>query len=91
MTSAENFEAWITTNALSKGIVHVTGYVRPESGSVMLTYKSHGGYIFHAYGKDWHRTKQAALERANEMRLDKIASLRKQIAKLESMAFEVTE
>jgi hypothetical protein len=37
--------------------------------------------------KDWHRTPEAALARAEEMRRDKIASLKKILAKLEAIKF----
>ncbi|MGE0278428.1 MAG: hypothetical protein AB7R40_23780 [Nitrospiraceae bacterium] len=37
--------------------------------------------------KDWHETAEAALAQADAMRLKKIASLKKQIAKLEAMRF----
>jgi len=87
MTSKETVEAWVTTYALSRGIEHTTGIVTHEISSTMLAY---GPYAY-AHGKDWHRTKDAALERAEEMRSAKIASLRKQIAKLEAMTFEVKE
>lgn len=43
---------------------------------------------YHGEGKDWHRTREAAVKRANQMRAAKIASLKKQIAKLESQAFK---
>lgn len=38
-------------------------------------------------GKDWHRSKEAAVARADEVRTSRIASLRKQIAKLEKVDF----
>jgi hypothetical protein len=38
-------------------------------------------------GNDWHKTKAEAIARANQMRDQKIASLRKQIAQLEAMTF----
>ena len=43
------------------------------------------------HGKDWHRTPESALARAEEMRKAKIASLKKSIAKLEAMTFSVEE
>lgn len=41
----------------------------------------------HILDGDWHRTLEAAQTRAEEMRQAKIASLKKQIAKLEKMNF----
>jgi hypothetical protein len=40
---------------------------------------------FHHEGKEWHRTEAEAKARANKMVLDKIKSLKKQLAKLESL------
>jgi len=42
----------------------------------------------HGEGNDWHRSAKQALERAEDMRKKKIASLRKSIAKLEAMNFD---
>lgn len=38
-------------------------------------------------GNDWHKTYAAALEQADTMRVAKIASPRKQIARLEQFSF----
>jgi hypothetical protein len=40
---------------------------------------------------DWHTTPEAAIARAEEMRTKKIASLKKQIAKLEAMTFSAED
>lgn len=40
-----------------------------------------------AEGRQWHRTREAAVARALEMREAKIASLERQIAKLRKMEF----
>lgn len=37
--------------------------------------------------KDWHADRESAVKEAYQMRLDRIASLKKQIAKLEKMEF----
>lgn len=43
---------------------------------------------FYGEGNEWHRTRAGAIAKAEEMRLAKIASLKKQIAKLENLKFE---
>lgn len=43
---------------------------------------------YHGEGNDWHRTKESAIAKAEEMRKKKIASLKKQIEKLEKMEFK---
>ena len=48
-------------------------------------------YVIYFHGNDWHRTPLDAITRAEEMRVKKIASLRKSLAKMESMTFENVE
>jgi hypothetical protein len=43
--------------------------------------------LFHGEGRDWHRNKESAVEQANKMKANKIASLKKSIAKLEKRIF----
>lgn len=54
----------------------------------MIAYGNRGSFTLYAFGNEWHRTPEAALARAEDMRAKKIASLRKSIAKLESIVFE---
>jgi hypothetical protein len=84
--SEEKIKAWVTKYALTEGIRVVDAKVCGDGR--MIAYGSVGYGSQHAHGKDWHRTPEAALARAEEMRKDKIASLRKNIAKMESMTFE---
>lgn len=81
----EQIKAWVTRYALTDGIFVVDGEVCHNISSSMLNY----GSLKNAHGKDWHRTPEAALVRAEEMRKAKIASLKKSIAKLEAMVFTV--
>lgn len=80
----ETITAWVTQYVLSEGIKVVKGEVCHEISSTMLSWEPHGT----AHGKDWHRTPESALARAEEIRKAKIASLRKSIAKLETMTFK---
>ena len=79
----EPIVAWITAYALTKGILKVNGVVCHSVSGNMIKY----GQYETAHGKDWHRTPDAALARAEEMRKDKIASVRKQLTKLENIVF----
>jgi hypothetical protein len=83
MMAKEVITAWVTKYALSGGIQVVKGEVCHDISSTMLSWKPYGT----AHGKDWHRTQDAALARAEEMRKAKIAALRKSIAKMEAMTF----
>jgi hypothetical protein len=86
----ENITAWVTKYALTSGIQNVTGTVRHESCSKMFSYKGlNRDWMDVVHGKDWHRTPEAALERAEKMREAKIASLKKSLAKMEVMTFSV--
>ena len=80
----EHIKAWVTKYALTEGISLVDGEVCHGISSGMLSYGRYGT----AHGKDWHRTPEAAIARAEEMRKKKIASLRKSIAKMEALAFK---
>lgn len=84
----EKFIAYITKYALTEGITsvevtlgHFPGVVR-EVGKARLA----SAYT----GNDWHRTREAAISRAEEMRVRKIASLERQTAKLKALDFEGT-
>ena len=83
----EPIVAWVTKHALTSGIKMEAGKVCHNISSSMFAYGVH--LLEHAHGKEWHRTPEAAFARAEEMRKAKIASLYKQIAKLESLTFEI--
>lgn len=94
MAIEEYTVAWVTKYALTNGVIKVSGKVDHENeiSSTVFTYRLPGdSYDTYAHGNDWHRTEQEALERAEKMRARKIASLKKQIAKLEAMKFVVKE
>ena len=82
--SNEIITAWVTKNALTDGVIVVNGTVSHDISSTMLSWEPYG----YAHGKDWHRTPEAALARAEEMRKAKIVSLRNSLAKMEEMTFD---
>lgn len=84
----ERIKAWITKYALTDGITVVDAEVCHDINSGMIAYGDVGYGSQHAHGKDWHRTPEAALARAEDMRKAKIASLRKSIEKMERMTFK---
>lgn len=81
--SEEKVHAWITKYALTKGIIEIDGTVERDSPRA-LAYRFAGSYTNYVHGNQWHRTKVAAEARVAEMVEAKKASLRKQLAKLES-------
>lgn len=77
-------KAWITKHALTAGIEELDGNQFGDHGK----YFSVNGEYSLVCENDWHRTREAAIVRAEAMRVAKIASLRKSIAKLEKLRFE---
>lgn len=76
---------WITKYALTLGINQLEVEKRADSDMVIgKTWNDH----YHGEGREWHRTYESALAKAEEMRLKKIESLKKQLAKYEEMRFE---
>ena len=90
--SNEVITAWVTKYALTTGVEELSAevpkseYSNPDGKMIKVMNTK---YSIYYHGKDWHRTPEAALARAEEMRIAKLASLRKKIAKLEAMKFEV--
>ena len=81
MTTEPKVTMWISKYALSKGRIPAV------VGTVSDRYFRVGLQGFYVIGLDANSTREAALEAAEAMRIKKIASLKKQIAKLEKMKF----
>ena len=81
---------YVTKYALTSGVQQVEAE-EPNAryGGRMITNSRNALDGYHGEGIEWHRTPEAAFARAEEMRKAKIASLRKIIAKLEKLTFEV--
>lgn len=79
-------KVWITKYALTSGIFEVDAETC-TSPSLMVVRKP-GELTAYFHANDWHKSKEDAIARAEEMRAKKIASLRKIIAKLEAMSFD---
>ena len=80
-------KVWITKYALTEGITQLEA--EPTSFPAMIKISAHE--YCHGEGKEWHRTEADAIACAEIMRLAKIASLEKQIAKYRAMTFETME
>lgn len=79
-------KVWITKYALTQGVLEK----EVEQSSVtpnMVVSTANQFDCYHGEGRDWHRTPEAAADKAEEMRVFKIASLEKQIKKLKAMRF----
>ncbi len=74
--------------ALTAGVQRIDNAEVKESGLVAYRDKSNWTIYLHNEGKEWHRTEDGAIARAEAMRQAKIASLKKSLAKLEKMRFD---
>ena len=72
---------WVTLYALSSGIRK--GVAEPRG----QYWKIRGDHAFYTLGKDAFETEAEAIADAGKRRDKKIASLKKQLAKLESLTF----
>lgn len=81
-------KVWITKYALTKGIFTLEVEVCTQNASLVYATKPGPLQEREYYGKPyWHETLDEAREHAEGMRVRKIASLRKQIAKLQELKF----
>ena len=79
-------KVWVTKYAMSgKGVIPCEDAKSSHVDTMVFV----GALCLHE--DDWHTTPEAAIARAEEMRTKKIASLKKQIAKLEAMTFSAEE
>lgn len=85
-------KAWISKYALNKkiGLFKVKGHTS-FSGKYFIQESTEPHYsyttMYAIEGKEWHRTEQAAIERAKEMQKEKIASLQKELERVKQLKF----
>jgi len=84
----ETFTAWITKYALTKGIFSTMVESCDASNKMVKDISNDEWKCWYYHGNDWHRTKEAAVKRANEMRNKKLASLKKSIERIKKLEFE---
>lgn len=81
-----NNEIWIyvTKYAFTKGIL----YVLAQYSKGLMKYTPKESHVpVYLTGRGWHYTKESAVARAEEMRTRKIASLKKQIKRIEAITW----
>ena len=86
MTETNTFPAWITRYALTTGIEEITARQSYYERLITDANRTHCHYF--GENTEWHRTREGAVIRAEEMRAARIASLRKSITKLEKVSFK---
>jgi len=90
MDSDPVFNVWVTKYALTTGIEQYADARQCLASSPngnMIQCDGLCSPCFHGEGRDWHRTRESAVKRAEAMRTKKIASLKKQILALEKLRF----
>ena len=80
-------KVWITKYALTQGIFEKEAEECGIGQGMIRTKEQYPSY-YHDEGKDWHRSKESAVKRAEEKKKKKISSLKKKLEKLEKMKFE---
>lgn len=86
MSERTRFTAFVTKYALSSGGIREIEV--EDCFDISPDMVMEDGMYWQSYrGKEWHRTREAAVARAEEMRIAKIASLEKQIARLRKIQF----
>ncbi|AXW87796.1 hypothetical protein AU509_11990 [Lonsdalea britannica] len=77
---------YVTKYALTKGPFEVEAEVRDDGKSAYWRDNYHTNS---AYGKEFYATKESAIADCERRRKERLASLKKQIAKLEKMEFKL--
>lgn len=82
-------KAFVTKYALTAGIQEVDARICIRTSDDMIAYTIDGGFeqTAHVEGRDWHRTREAAVKRAEQMRAAKLTSISKQAKRLEALKF----
>lgn len=78
---------WITKYALTQGVYSLEAEIDSDYPDMAVHRTRFPSYFHKPY---WHLTEEEAVAHAETMRVKKIVSLRKSIAKLENLRFEKT-
>ena len=79
-------KVWITKYALTKGIFEAE--VEPATDNPGLVGVRNGGFQYHYFHRPhWHESREAAVQQAKKMKLEKLSSLRKQLERIENLDF----
>ena len=82
-------KVWITKYALSKGIFEVEVEEPDPRYPHMVVHctGTHGAWrnYYHGEGRDWHRSKEAAVQRARKMATAKIKAVETSLKKLRAL------
>lgn len=79
---------WNTKNCLINGITEHEGE-QFEGGELVSITNTDKNCVSHLYGegREWHRSLESAITRANEIKIKKLQSLDKQVKKISAIEF----
>jgi hypothetical protein len=79
---------WVTKHCFTAGITEHDAE-ELESGMVVVRRDAPNclDQYYHGEGRDWHKTRESAVNRAREMKIKKLQSLDKQIKKISAIEF----
>ena len=78
---------WITSKkVLDEGIIETDAFEIGETGIIQTT--DENPKFYEREGKDWHRTMESAVKRAEDMRIRKIKLLKKYMDKYKGIKFK---
>ena len=80
-------KVWITKYAMTSGVFTAEAEKTRIEGMCVVRSKKPSGFDQLFRGNDWHTDEAEAIERFNQMKQKKIASLQKQLAKVEALEF----
>lgn len=86
MTNRTQFMAWVTKYALTEGILKMQVEDCFNTSPTMVK-KLNGPSNVFFHGKDWHRSYEEAIKRAEEMRAAKLKSIAKQHKRILELKF----
>lgn len=82
----ERVKVWITKYAMTSGVFTAEAERAGNMGCIVRSVKR-SRFTGWFQGNDWHTDEAKAIERFNQMKQKKIASLKKQLAKVEALEF----
>lgn len=92
MSDDKIITVWATKYALTEGIKAVRVKLCGDGMVNILQEDGRPGWGYlHGEGREWCRTREGAVERAEVIRENKIKSVKKQLARLEALTFSSKE
>ena len=84
-------KVWITKYAMSSGVFTAEAEETCVGGMCVVRSMGYFEYDRFFHGNDWHTNEAKAIMRFNQMKQKKIASLKKQLTKVEALTFSPRE